>query len=1599
MRSQITRRGFVKLATDVLWSLPVVAGGVLATAPREALADDVPKSETSGGTVDSGAPGATIIVLQPSEVGFYVVDMSTSKKTPIPGAHVRVTSRYNGKTAEGDTDELGMLSLDITELTENPNNEEVPKEYCCNASLEVSKEGYRNFKTGILRLHGAKGHYVPTRKVEPRMPYPELVTFDDWDALYTQNVFNIGIKNTLTHTLHIRIVNIGDDDDGVLMLYDKTSRRVLHQIEDFSDDGVLEGAFRYEFLRMDGPNALTKDMDLAIRFECRDTIFEFPLALQLEEAVFDEPTEVKDIVAKPLDTFYTEGVDVPLSNNLLLPNDLPLCGGVFQMWLPEFPVSIFCDPSGYVQLTMKSPSFGYKNDFGESEDNGWQVFPRSSVAEQCSELKAGWEKSLNETAAASSKASGVLSHAKFSPKLTATVNLQFMAIAKWDMEQQYFQGDAVFQVLLNMVLSLTEQFFAGPIPMYINFTFIGQAMANYAAGFTVPLPEGDTRPNLVHVISAIDKYQWDYTNTGVSFKFLIKPNLSVGVGVKGVASVCLYGEFLLTYFIGVTYRGKLDKKTHPLPHRIATYCIKAEVVIEFFLFTRRWTLWEKKNDNWYNNWKDGLTTDSVEDMTAQSISSESLEEFLAGMRPVDDRMLQASQEFELDQGMGGMTVQSAGDANTPPVPTVTGEYREDVMTGPDGEPLPCVVYTVSMTGSPTTDKGKDQAADQASGKPEQKEQSQDATSEDTQSSAQDADDAVAVVSAATDQGRDKTPATGEDASGGQIVGEPPTSGEPVNEAPGQATIEEDEPQDQVSVMSADEADAKETIVAEADDKATQGQATQGPISYAIPSYVPLWNHERSHGLRAMSEGDGADDSPSVDDAPGVAGIGSKGGVRPSLDVRMFDEPIYGNPRVKVVEMEGETIALRIGSVVVNGEPRTRLIATVIKGKYRPTGTSQVLDFPLTQNMLEAEYVRNELYDYEFDGAASALETWDGVAGKMLYTHCLQTVVVSGKRGDATEISDVASKLVFSYIQFEHNGQKGGNPFKDRIYSFVSWPGSKIYAPDDEFAYHCISNVHIEHTSDYNHKNTEYVFYLDRAGNTEEEVLGEGASVRLGVMLVPHETDATTFDCVYLSPSRIREMMGPDNIDPTAYELVFWPTVEDFRYCMIRGLNKAAYFSLYLDAKGNSIRGICCLGITEGGEVLRYWKAEKSDYVIINYRTPKCLSCKTDGQLASVHVKNPYESSSDNLLYTDIGPASFGAASFGVWGDFVYWPTTRKTDKGEGVQVDEYGEVSEASESYEYRIMSARLWNNKFSDPFILAELDHRVDNIVSVSGTSAALTVVSSELEDVDNNAGTMWYTSIPFVRTVTIIGAECEMPFVVPGGIAEFFVTIRNDGNTYVKGCVVQMYDEADKDAGDEWEPCGYAQVGFENELVASMYNPPDANGNPTNAEEDGALAPGKIGVYRALMMIPMEWEGSHRITFVGTHAFYDFVEDFGTSSEDGGAPTLTTASSEPEGIENIVYYQVKPGDIPMDVLTVRTSYTEPIVMDDAPVSVIGKVGTSGPTGGTGGGNDGSSSGSERSTLPDTADTRDGALAGGLAAAGAAVLAYERRRAKNEGK
>ena len=1534
MDVQVTRRGFVKLATDALWALPAVMGGVLAIPPTEARAELMPQSEDSGGPLDPDAPESTIIVLMPSEVGFYVVDMGTPEKKPIAGAHVRITSRYNGKTAEGDTDELGMLALDIAELAVNPDDEPVLDEYFCNATLEVTKEGYRNFKTGILPLKGAKGHFVPTRTTTEGLPYPELVTFDEWDALYTENVFNLGVMNDLRHQLHVCIRDIGEDDDVRLMLYDRTSETVLHEIEDFSDEGVVEGSFGYKFLHLDHSNALAEDMAPAIRFELRDTLYEFPLAIKFEEVVFEQPEQIDNLIAEPFDTGLTDMIKFTPSF------DCPIGGkSTFQLWLPEFPISVFLDPTGYVQLMIKSPGFGYKNDFGKTDTNGWQTFPRSSVAEQFDDLVAGWDKSLDKTGNAMSNWSGLGTHVGFTPKITAIANLVLVAAARWDKGRQIFVGDSAAQAGLEINLSLTEQFLAGPVPMFVSFNFKAQFTLSLGLGFTVPLPEGDKHPNLVHVITAMDKYQWDYTNSGLTFSIFIKPSLSVGVGVKGVVSVSLRGSVTINYFIGLlTYRGSLDHKKYPLPHQKASYAFTADVVIEFFLYTRTFKLWEWKDDKWYDNWDQGSKAQALSAEEAANLAGQgtfeseamTMEEFIDGMRPVTDEMLLASQEFELDGGLeahaivDGLMAQGLTDEEGAAVayqnvePQVSSEYREDVALGPDGEYMPCMVYTVSMP-----------------------------TVEDLTGAALTNPSEENLVAAAVEGESDPSPDSETDPN----------------------------------------PEAQET---------PESPAT--PILYAIPGYRSLWDHEAA-SLRALADGD----EDHIGGEPGVKGIGEDGGIKPSLDIEMFDEPIYGNPRVDLVKMQGETIALRIGSVDVGGEPRTRLIATVIDGPLRTSGTSQVLDFPLTKEMQEA-CPREDLCDYEFSAAPATFGVWDGYAKVTTYHHHLHVTLVSGIR-HTDGLGNAATDLVFSYVQFVYNEQEGGVPFTG-IFAYVSWQGSRIFSEGTPL-YHCLSNVHIKHATDNMGENREYIFYLDRAASTPAGTLLEDASLSMGLIIVKHKDLQTDLSFTVLSPSTIRRFLGGDNVDPTAYELGFWPEASNLDFFYIRGQQWTSYHCMGLGSAGIIERTFYCLGCTTGSEQAHFWKNETYQYLFesVDSRSPKCLICKEDGQLASVHFTFPITPSLQKMEWADVGPSEFGASSFGIWGDFVYWPTSRTVEEGFGSDFDEEGETIPAPSSHQSRIMAARLWNNKFSDPFILADIDHDIDGIVSVSGTGTALTVVSSELVDRETNTGKLWYTSIPFVRTATVIAASCDMPFVSPGGVVEFHITVRNDGNTYIKGCACVMYDMADQHLGDAWEPCDYAQVGFEEySLIPSVYNPPDEDGKPTNHEDDYALAPGKTGVYLATLMVPMEWEGSHEITFVGAHAWYDLVED--------NADELD-AQAKPR----VVNYHVRPGDIPMDVLTVDTSGVSKTPMDDAPVSVVSRDAgdnADGPSeGGSGAPNSGTRGGDSQlpkgggnpqvpkrggnPQLPNTGDGGSMALAGGLAAAGAAVLAYERRRAQNE--
>jgi hypothetical protein len=256
----------------------------------------------------------------------------------------------------------------------------------------------------------------------------------------------------------------------------------------------------------------------------------------------------------------------------------------------------------------------------------------------------------------------------------------------------------------------------------------------------------------------------------------------------------------------------------------------------------------------------------------------------------------------------------------------------------------------------------------------------------------------------------------------------------------------------------------------------------------------------------------------------------------------------------------------------------------------------------------------------------------------------------------------------------------------------------------------------------------------------------------------------------------------------------------------------------------------------------------------------------------------------------------------------------------------------------------------------------------------------------------------------------------VSPGGTTRFNVTIRNDGNTYLCGCTLQLCLHEN---GEVLEVEGSAKaIAFDEEtLQPSNWNPVNDDGSLQNVEDDWSLAPGKLGVYRVDVPIPGDWEGEKFVSFVAIKP---------EMPDDGGLNSLADDAEEVEYVD----FSVKPGSYKvnayrtsldqeqdrthMQVIAVGDSVASGTTYADAPVRTQGTAdtqpehGESTPTSGGATtntpaspapttGTSTSSGTASGGSLVRTGDPGLGALSAGFALAGAALVAYGKRRAANE--
>ena len=703
-------------------------------------------------------------------------------------------------------------------------------------------------------------------------------------------------------------------------------------------------------------------------------------------------------------------------------------------------------------------------------------------------------------------------------------------------------------------------------------------------------------------------------------------------------------------------------------------------------------------------------------------------------------------------------------------------------------------------------------------------------------------------------------------------------------------------------------------------------------------------------------------------APGVAGLGNNGGIMLTADVAILKN-VFGNPRVEVVEVEGTIYVLRIASVLVAGKPRTRLIATVIGGK-RPAGTRQVLDFKINPAM--EGMLREDLCDYEFAPQVDKYAESHGMISVAAYR--LEVAFVSGKR-NTQNLAHAATDLVLSYVQFHHDKDNGF----DKVLTSTSWPGSKVFDSESGLPYHCISNLDLTLDDSAFGQHISTITYLDRMGNNPEDVLSDtNVQPRLGIVFVPHSSSSVDNRFVVPDPAVIEQKAGKIE-DLTAYELRFWPSVDGWYSFMIRGASETKYYVMKLgDSRANpTIDKITCAATMDDRCRFHAWKTVNETYGLSPIRTQQFLTCNEQGELCGAMIKNRWDRPA--LEMWNVGPKDFGIISFGVWGDFIYWPEARD---GAGGQTSnpETGEVIKLPPLDDCHLMAARLYEGTYSDPFIMADLPHNIDTIVSISGNRSVLEVVASELVDPDKDIATIWYMAVPFVRTATAIDCVPVNPFVAPGKPARFYITVRNDGNTFLKGCEVAVYD---KNASFE-NPAAVAEVAFNMDTIReSAWNPKGDDGKLMDVTPDGSLAPGKTSVFLMEVMIPEGWSGRKDLSFVTQNC--EVVDGMIVGAEDGDDSPC-----------EILDYSVGPENGVSEFVLADECYWEAAFYDDAPVSVYGEGEVPGGNSGSGGASGGASSRGSASGattgskggLARTGDTSNTALAAGMAAAGVALAA-----------
>ena len=694
----------------------------------------------------------------------------------------------------------------------------------------------------------------------------------------------------------------------------------------------------------------------------------------------------------------------------------------------------------------------------------------------------------------------------------------------------------------------------------------------------------------------------------------------------------------------------------------------------------------------------------------------------------------------------------------------------------------------------------------------------------------------------------------------------------------------------------------------------------------------------------------------------------RGGIKPSSDNVLFTG-VLSEAHMKFAEIAGVECLFRIASVRYGEDGRSRLVVhTKANGAW---SAPMPVDFPL--GFGEGDVERSGIFDYDFD----VVEYIDGRGNQDAYV-----LLVSGERpeGDATRFDTASTAGILSVVRLRISNDGV------RVISHTSWRSiSRGRLQED--GYHCLQCPRITVGKTLVDGRLSGA-YLHRRGATAEKALGTEAEVALECFTLWSDLsgDSLTFRQVLRfpqAPSSI-ELGTPENVNGKMVVPVAYETAD--------GCGCAPYAVI-----GQSIAG---------------WGVMSPDASVphvVPWPQHTGFLATVDEQLQHV----TWARGASTFATTPVGAAGCGPASFSMSNNGRCVLYVENTDGKVGQTYDEEGEPVAVMGKH-FRIFASTVIDDLFTEPFVLCELEHPIDQITTFLTSGGTLSALATHIVSAEQSKAELHGIEVPLVACATPLGAIANLGAVVPGAASESFtVTVRNDGNTLLTAGTVDLYREGSN------QPFSSASIGFgANARMASIHDPElaeDTSANdiahvkytletlgerfathPLVADNGNAvLAPGCTAQFRMSFAIPESWsdEVGKRVTLYAKARDLVALDPVTLEEIRPGANSALGAVLHELHISDAAYERA-------EVLVGVSDNADTTGLHDAPMTVDSDGGSSGDgSGGSGSGSGKDHGNGKRSgksgMLAGTGDSNVPltAAAAALAAAGAGLVAYSARR------